>query len=149
MTDSAVEKAVRYAENRLKVHRSYGNCESFTALLDATLQEIAFLKSDKRSLETSLEDAIMELTAEEAGNHPGMSVAALDRHLKIAISRSGVIKDIKAKILDVSAAIDRQEAVVKSTTASISVETARMNELGGYLTYLAAAAQQKTMSEKE
>jgi len=143
-TPTAARKALNYAEKDLGVHAVYGAVLDLRDQLDASLTRLAEHKDTKRDLESAISDVEMDTTLEEAGAHPGMSVAAMERHLKQVLHKNPVLDDLRIKHSAVVAQIESVEYDVRVIETSIRIEVARLTELGGLLNYLAAIKNQQT-----
>jgi hypothetical protein len=133
-----LRKALNYAENDLGVHAAYEEANKAKATLEADLDLLAQARSGKRELEQKIADREMELVIDETSKHPSMSVAAMERHLKVVVHTDEPMRSLKQGLSNQALALDLAESRVKSSDAAVRIAVARLSELGGYLTYLAA-----------
>lgn len=131
-------KAVAYAEDRLGVHTVYEDVVQHRNALDDLFTQIALQKDRRRTLEQQLQDREIDITSDEVGKHPGMSQAALDRHLKLEIPKDPEVRQIKSDLADTISQIEGLEYDIRVTETDVKIAVGRMTELGGYLQYLAA-----------
>lgn len=135
---SAARKAVDYAEKDLGVHIVFEVAQTRRTMLDSSLTQLAAERDHKRDLEVQITDREMELTLDEAGHHPEMSVAAMDRHMKQVLARDELLRQLKGDLSSVISNIEGTEYDIRIHETDIKIAVARMTELGGYLQYLAA-----------
>lgn len=139
---SDARKSLEYAEQRLGVNSTYEVLMESRNQLDKNLTRLAEVKDTKRDVETAIDDRQMDMTLQETSAHPGMSVAAMERHLKQAFHTDTELSDLRIKL---SAAISEIEGVnydVQILETDIRIGVARLTELGGYLNYLAVLKSQ-------
>lgn len=147
--DSPGLKALKYAEEQLGVHSVYAAALAARESLDATLTSLSEARDKKRLLESQLQDAEMEVASEEHGKHPEMSATAMREHLKVALSNSGTVRELRESLSESVGDIDGLEADRKMSEIDISIASSRLQELGGYFQYLAAIKlAQTTRAEK-
>lgn len=132
--------AVQYAEDTLGVNAVYERCQLLRTRLEASLEELARIRRDKRENEALLSDFEYELLSQQAAEHSELSQAALERHMKMFLSKDDTHKELRRVIREKQFSIDECEGTMKTLEADIRIESARMTELGGYLQYLAAAS---------
>lgn len=132
--------AVAYAEDTLGVHEILEGVIAAREKLDKEiLTKWANARDAKRKAESDLEDREMEIVSAERGKHPEMSEAAFSRHLKEVLFKDDVWRRIRDHIRSLADDIDGTEVDRKLCERDIEIGCARMNELGGYFMYLAAA----------
>lgn len=138
---SAGLKALRYAEDKLGVNKVYEGAQAARTGLDNTLTEISELRDKKRALTASLQDKEMLLSADEWDKHPDMSAARMATHIKTVYANDDEIREMREVLAKVSGDIEGLEFDKEIHETDIRVAVARMQELGGYLNYLAAIKQ--------
>ena len=135
---SASRRAVHYAETKLAVNDIYKEAVTARNGLDQCLDKLAELRDVKRSYENSILDREMDLSADERSKHPDMSDAAMGRHLKIIYHRDSVLTEARSRLDRLSSDLEGLEFDKSILDTDIKIAVARMNELGGYLGFLAA-----------
>lgn len=131
-------KAVAYAEGSLNVHAVYTEAQESLEALGKHQRTATDLTDTKRRLMVALDDREMELVSTERAANPDMSQAAFDRHIKLVLAADSEMVDYRSQVLDLQFKLDEANASVAHTEAHIKILTARMNELGGLLTFYAA-----------
>lgn len=109
--------------------------------LDETLSELSELRDKRRDLSARLNDKEMEVSADEWSKHPDMSAARMEKHVKVAYSNDDEIRGYREELAKVSGDIDGLEFDKDIFETDIRIVVARLQELGGYLQYLAAIKQ--------
>jgi len=133
-----VNAGLAYAENTLGVHRVYEEAQASLAKLDETLTELDTAIDTRRALDDQIADREMELLIEERGKHATMSEAAFGRHLKEVHYKDETLRDLRQKHRSAAGVVSGLELDLKFIESRIRVEAGRLNELGGYLQFLAA-----------
>jgi DNA polymerase elongation subunit (family B) len=144
---SAGAKALEYAEGTLKVHMVYHEALQKRNELDEILGELSELRDTKRDLDVRLVDAEMLVAAEEWAKHPDMSAARMEKHVKVAYSQNDDVRQLREQIIKLSGDIEGRQYDVTICEVDIKIAVARLQELGGYLNYLAAIKQAGIASE--
>lgn len=134
---STAAKSLAYAENELGVHEVFEEAEKARAKLDATYSELSEKRDYRRELEAKLDDLMMIVAEDERGKHPDMSQAQMDKHVKIAYSKSVPIVDTRNMLRQLTNDIEGLEYDESYLKHKTSILTARMTQLGGYLNFLA------------
>lgn len=137
-------KALQYAEDKLEVHKVYDTALALRGRLDDLFTEISQFKDKKRELDAHREDVEMEVSSDERGRHPDMSQAQMDKHMKVQLSNTAEWRETREHLAKVSGDIDGLEYDIRITETDIKIATARLQELGGYLQYLAAIKEAET-----
>lgn len=127
-----------YAENALGVHQVY--TESLSALEDLDVALNAFDSAvDKRhSLDDRIEDRQMQILIEERGQNSELSEAAMTRRLKEKYHTDERLSQLKLERNAAAAEASGLELDIEHIKYRLKVKVGRMEELGGYLAYLAA-----------
>lgn len=135
---------VDYAEMTLGVHSVYETAQQAADEYERASERLAAYRITKSEAEQNLVDIEADLLRDVWTNHPDTSQAARDRLLKAALSESEEARALRKQIADSTEMISMEEG--RRTAARIRAEiyTARMNELGGYLHYLAEAKRAAT-----
>lgn len=136
MADSI--KALHYAETNLGVHKVYEEAQTARNKLKLVLDEIVKARSKKRDLESQLVDREMVLVSEERGKHPDFSATAMEAHMRRVKNDDDDCRELREMIASTASSIDRGEAAKVMAEVDIKIAASRLEELGGYLQYLAA-----------
>lgn len=147
MADSL--KSVTYAEVELGVHKVYESAQLFRDQLENALSEITALRDRKRNLDSALVDREMMLLIDVRGKHPDVSEAAVERMMKQAKNDDDEHREIREQINAVLRKIDDAEAMKVVAEVDIKIAVSRLQELGGYLEYLAAVKQHQARDANE
>jgi hypothetical protein len=135
---SPARKALDYAEVTLGVHAAHEQARQARQGLDAILTSISDKRDEKRDVENQIEVHELEILSDERGKHPEMSVAAMDRHLKEVFYKSTHLTELRDVLRRTVGDIEGLEYDRVMFETDIKIAVARMQELGGYLQYLAA-----------
>lgn len=142
-------KAVTYAEVDLGVHKVFESAQIFREHLEDALRQISELRDRKRNLDSALVDREMMLLIEERGKHPDVSEAAIERLMKLAKNNDDEHREIREQINAVLRKIDDAETMRLMAETDIKIAVSRLQELGGYLEYLAAVKQHQARDANE
>lgn len=134
-------KALKYAEDNLRVHGVYHDAKAAREMLDGLLTELSEARDRKRELELQLHDREMQVAAAEYGKHPDMAQTRMDKHLKQALSQDAGWRELRNAISKMTGEIEGLDYDRLIIDADIKIAVARLQELGGYFTYLAAIKQ--------
>lgn len=132
---------VPYAENVLGVHTIHETALEARKKLDDILTQLSEAKDKKRKMEIEMSDLEMALASEERGKNPETSATAFKEHLKTVFHGSTDWVFFRDELSLMSGDIEGLEYDKSVTSKDIDIATARMEELGGYLHYLAVAKQ--------
>ena len=138
-SSAAVRKAITYAEVRLNVHDVYNESVVARNGLDECLNRMSDLRDSKRTWESTLLDREMDLSADERSKHDDMSDAAMGRHLKIVYRKDTFLTEARGTLNSITSDLEGLEYDKVMLETDIKIAIARMNELSGYLQYLATA----------
>lgn len=141
---SPEKKALDYAEQQLEVHAVHQRALEARQKLEHQAQTLAELKQKRRVREQHLNDVEMVVIERERAKHPSMSQAQMDKHLKVEFSNDGDIRETRDELVDLAGSIDLVEWEIDLLNQDIKIAVARMQELGGYLNFLAAIKQAET-----
>jgi len=145
---SPERKALNYAES-LGLNEVYEAANRAHDRLAAAQRDATTARQNKRLIEERMQEREMDLIIDESAKHPGMSVAAMERHLKVVIHTDEQMRDMKVEARAQASELDLAESTVRSSEAEVRIAVARMTELGGYFTYLAAVKSAKKAREAE
>lgn len=131
-------KAVTYAENKLGVHKVLQNAVDAQSELDSIFSELDKLHELKRSLADEVQDREVAVYVEERTKHTEMSATALDAHVKNTRRQDEDLINMRKETNENLNLIQGLEYDVEIQRNMIKMSCARMEQLGGYLNYLAA-----------
>lgn len=133
--------ALQYAEVELGVHEVYLEAmKAHTDLIHVSTM-IVNHRNEIREIEAAIATREAEIVDEEWGKHPDMAVTRMDKHVKTAILKDPTLIDQHRELRSRKFDLDVEEANKSMLEGTLRMNTARMNELGGYLQYLAAVKQ--------
>lgn len=134
---------MRYAEN-MGVHAVYEAAQEARRRWEQARNDLAVLRSERRNIDQRLTDREFEILSDERGRNPASSVAALERQVKSLVNSDAVHRAMRHEHDRLSSDIEATETVVHMAKIDIEIATARMQELGGYLSYLAELKRAET-----
>lgn len=134
----AGSKAIGYAENDLGVHTAYEEALKLASEASDLRQHIATMRRMKVAFETAYLDKEYEFTSDLRGKNAHMSQTAFDKFVKVEVHRDPELRSIRAKLAEEATKIERCEADLATLKLRCDIAVARLNELGGYLAYLAS-----------
>lgn len=137
-------KSLSYAENILNVHGVYEDANRLLNELDKIYGELDKAQDSRRQLVEEIADREMEILSDEWGKHSDMSAARMDQHIKVAKREDAALKAFREKLNERLAEIQGLEFDLDLTKSKLKVQTARLEQLGGYLHYLAAVKAEST-----
>jgi hypothetical protein len=143
-------KALKYAEEKLGVHLVYNESLVYLQDLDEVFSDLDKAQDRRRQLMEQIADREAELLSEERGMRPDMSATGMDQHMKSAKRTDSELRNLRDKLNETISSIQGLELDSDLLKARLKVSTARLNELGGYLHYLAAVKaehQRKTQED--
>lgn len=130
--------AIAYAESTLGVHQVWEDANEINDQIVQTTTKLIEALAKRRSLDDRIESREMDLLIEERGKHPDHSEAAFQRHLKEVHHRDSELQSLRSERAAVASVVQAAELTAESLRAQVKLLSARMEELGGYLAYLAA-----------
>ena len=133
--------ALDYAENTLGVHKVFEEALAFEKELDEITTALDKAQDARRDLDAQIEDREMNLLIEERGKHPDHSQAAFDRHLKEVYFKDDTLKRLKMSRDAKSGEVNGLQLDHDFIKQRMRVRAARMEELGGYFSFLAVTKQ--------
>lgn len=134
-------KALKYAEDTLGVHTCYLVAQSQLEVLDEVLSDLDKAQDRRRQLEDEYADREIELIGEMRGVHPQMSDTRFKSELKGWERTDDKLRSIRVELSKVRSEIQGIEIDAEMARLRIRVNSSRMEELGGYLHYLAVVKQ--------
>ena len=144
-------KALDYAEGTLKVHEVYEGVLQKLEDLDEVLADLDKAQDSRRQLDEDYADREVDLVNEMRGVHPSMSDTRFKSEFKGWERTDEVLRDLRVKLNKVRGDIQGLEIDRDLLKLRINAGCSRMEELGGYLHYLAAVknqAEKKTTREE-
>lgn len=141
-------KSLKYAEEYLGVHVVFEEAKVLLEALDETLRDLDKAQDERRKLVEDIADREADVLSDEWGKHSDMAVGRMEQHIKVARRRDDLLKALRDRLNIVLATIQGCEYDMDITKVRLRVATARLEELGGYLHYLAAIKQaEKTTTQ--
>lgn len=137
MTRQAAQ-AVRYAETRLGVQTTYEEALKGVTDLEESNAAVRSLHQTQRSLEQTLADREWEVTSNERAANADMSATAFEKYIKGVLQMDEQCRALRGQIGNVVGKKELQEDVSRQLEFLTKIRVARMNQIGGYLMYLAA-----------
>lgn len=132
-------KAIGYAEDVLGVHTTYAEARSVIAQLREAYEELTLAKAERRTLVLSAQEYETEVVEEVYRTSSDASVSAIERSIKRVIANDDFLIRNREEQSSMTSRVDAAEHRVRVLTAESQVLAARINEIGGYLNFLAAA----------
>lgn len=131
-------KAIQYAEETLGVHEIFVLAKEHRDKLDTLFTHLAEKEDQRRKIDDRIADRDMQIVSEERSKHVDVSQAALDRLVKESVRVDPEHTALRVAQRDLTDDIEGLRYDVRIVERDITISTARMTELGGYLQYLAA-----------
>jgi len=141
-------KALTYAEETLGVHKVWENVQTYLQDLDGLLADLDKAQDRKRQLEEDYADREVELVHEMRGIHPSMSDTRFKSEYKGWERADEKLSGLRVELNKVRSEIQGLEYDVDLLKLRIRANSARLEELGGYLHYLAAVKNQAEAAKK-
>lgn len=91
-----------------------------------------------RQLEEQLADRELEVASLERAANPDMSATAFEKHMKAASRGDAQCREIREGISNARWELDCAVLTSDEAKHTLRIKSARLNELGGYFSYLAA-----------
>lgn len=130
------------------VHTVYENAVAKRNELDGILTSLSTARDSRRDIELKLTDREMEITIDQRSKHPDMPVTRWDKHIKESFRDDDEMRALREQNFKVVGDIEGLEFDKQICEVDIKIALSRMNELGGYLSYLAAVKAANTKPEK-
>jgi hypothetical protein len=131
-------KALQYAEVTLGVHKTWERVQQLLEDLDSTLADLDKAQDRKRDLNEKFADREVELIDEMRTVHVSMSDTRFQGEMKMWKRQDKKLMAVQADINKVLSEIQGLEYDADLMKLRIKAGSARLEELGGYLHYLAA-----------
>jgi hypothetical protein len=138
MSPTAEGKAMAFAHDTLGVERVYEAATKAHNDLAAALERVVKTASDRRRIDDEITDHEMTIIAAERGRHADLSQAAFDKHIKQVLWDAPQLAELRSQRAEVQTAHERADADADLARGRIRLESARMEELGGLLTFYAS-----------
>lgn len=140
---AARNKSIAYAEDTLGVHEIYAEVIDLENKLrgesGGLLRQVALAESQVRLIEKDITERTIELRIESRGDNPDMSATAFEAHLKVVIASDEKLLKLNDDLEMAKQSADMIAAEAREVELAHRSRVARLNMLGGYLQYLAAA----------
>jgi len=137
-------RALQYAENNLGVHEVWQEAKTLLGQMEQAVSQVDKARSEKRRLEDRILDEEARLLIEERSKHPDQSEAAFKSQYSARKRIDPQLLQLRADLNDVSDKLDTFQSQVEVLKYDLRIKTARLDELGGYLQYLAAIKAEQT-----
>jgi len=137
-------KALTYAEVTLGVHKTHESALIARENLDECFNDLDKALDKKRELTEAIADREADLLSDERGKHSDLSQTAFDSHFKAAKGKDSFLRASRHELNTVQSEIQGLEFDIELHKTDIRIAVARMEELGGYLNYLAAVKADNT-----
>lgn len=135
-------KALQYAEVTLGVHEVYDEVKAELASLDTVFADLDKAQDRRRELDEDYADREVDLVNEMRGVHPNMSDTRFKSEYKGWERTDERLRALRIELNKVRSEIQGLEYDAEMMKLRIRAGSARMEELGGYLHYLAAVKNQ-------
>lgn len=130
--------ALQYAEQVLGANSVYEDAQTAHADMNTLVTDLDKLLDRRRELDRDVDDREIELLLETRNAHADWSKTAVNDHMKEVKNRDQQLRELRAILLGINSEISGLEADIKVQEFLVNVKVARMHELGGYFTFLAA-----------
>lgn len=130
---------VEYAETDLGVHSVYQQALDAQADLDDITTRLDKAQDERRSVVEQIADREAALYGEKHAAHATESATWLKEHMSRFKREDPALKALRAILLDAQSKVGGLEYDLDVRKSQIKILSARMEQLGGYLNYLAAA----------
>lgn len=141
-------KALTYAEEHLGVHKVWENVQTYLQDLDELLADLDKAQDRRRQLDETYSDREVELIGEMRGVHPNMSDTRFNSEMKTWVREDQSLRATRVELNKVRSEIQGLEYDADLLKLRIKASSSRMEELGGYLHYLAAVKNQAETAKK-
>lgn len=143
-------KALDYAEKNLGVHEVYEDVQRNLNDLDTLYSDLDKAQDRKRQLNEDIADREAELIGEKRGTHADMSDTGFRTRMKEWERSDTKLAELRGQLNSALGEIQGLEYDADLLKLKIKTGSARLEELGGYLHYLAAvkAAARPAQAEK-
>lgn len=137
---------VTYAEETLGVHKVYDEAQKCLADLDSSTSELDAAMDRKRELVAQINAREADVWHEERSRHSDYSQTALDKHVKQQKAQDEALKKLSTDLRSAESEISGIEYDIDVTKYTLRTLNARMEQLGGYFNFLAAAKNAEVVS---
>lgn len=134
-------KALKYAEEVLRVHHIYTETVETVEALDKLYDDLDKAQDRRRELDEMYADREVELINEMRGVHPNMSDTRFKSEFKGWERTDKKLREIRVELNSIRSTIQGHEYNADILKLRIKAGSSRMEELGGYLHYLAVVKQ--------
>lgn len=141
--------SLAYAEEQLGVHKVYSEAELALNNLADIVKQLDAAITLRSSLDATIRDREMDLMISEAAKNSELSQAALDRRMKRVYHEDQTLKELRHKRALAAADASGLDLDIEHAKYVIKVKVGRMEELGGYLNYLASVKNSEANSTKK
>lgn len=135
-------KALQYAEEELGVNYVWQEVQDYLSSLDKTLSDLDKAQDRKRELEEKVLDAEVDLVNRKRGQHPNMSETGFKTNMKVWEREDTALMGWRIELNKITSEIQGLQYDADLFKLKIRAGSSRLEELGGYLHYLAAVKMQ-------
>lgn len=135
-------KALEYAEVTLGVHSVWESVQADLTALDTLLGDLDKAQDRRREIDDEYADREVELVSEMRGVHPSMTDTRFKSEWKGWERTDKVLSVLRVDLNGIRSEIQGLEYDQELLKLKIRAGTSRLEELGGYLHYLAAVKNQ-------
>lgn len=130
---------VQYAEVTLGVHEVFKYAEVLHDELTQRQLELEEAQRKRRAAIDALEVVETGFITAARGKNPDMSQTAFEKAVKLWMVGDKSVQAARRSHSECTGKVEYHEHLVRAVELKLKIQIARMNELGGYLQYLAAA----------
>lgn len=141
-------RALAYAEDTLGVNRVWADTQDLAAQIARGHEQVAAFDAEVRTLASQIDGRRNKLLLEAANSNPEMTPTAFERHMKLAYAGDDELETLNRLHADAISRRESMAATVRGHQTNHNGFVARLNELGGYFNYLAAAKQAQTAAAR-
>lgn len=132
------DKGIKYAEETLGVHEVYSRAIEARKRFEQARNDLARLRAARRSVDHTLRDREYEVLSDVRGANSTASLNAIERLVKDAVQTDPACRATRDELDRLAFDIDMTENAAQLAKVDAEIESSRMTELGGYLTFLAS-----------
>lgn len=143
----SITRGISYAEGDLQVHQIHEDTQELMNLLEGDYQTRAGLETESRKLASDLERRKLQIINDRVASVSDESIAAHERAVKLLMHNDIEYQQLVDRSNEIMAHRDAISAVITSRENNLKGHVARMNLLGGYLTFLGSLKDGENIAE--
>lgn len=136
-------RAVNYAED-LGLNSTHENAKAAAEALGVLYHQRAQHEKSIREIKGLIAHHENRVVEKVRADNPDLGPTAFERLVKQAQASDDILVALGQDLRDRQADAGEAEAEIRANEVSLKVDTARMNQLGGYFSYLAASKEALT-----